>query len=263
MENFEEKSDLGKGKKTRLIIILACITLAILAFVVILTDNPEEQQGNGGNNNGNNISNSQKPNNGEENKEKEMSKDEAEEIFNTLPLLYKEEFAPFSDDFMLTAAMVLEAKEQQPDYSAEHIDSVVETIFGDGVKINKGNVSTVDLSRSLYYYYSEADVYSIIPVGFESKYATHLLNKATRHDEYVYVYTYEINGAWHQEEEEYVVVIGDKNGNDIVRRYNSYAEMIDYNSWYGDYEKILPIFKYTLKEYKGDYILEGLEKINY
>lgn len=253
------------SKKTKIIIMVVCIVVAIIAIAIIATS---------GNSTNNNINNDGKNNtgdnvNGDKNnpvitvKEKELDTKTAEELFSKLPLVYTEEFAPFTDNFMLTCAMTLVSKEENPNYRSSHVDAVVEDIFGKGVAINKENVTTMDVTKSLYYYYPDTDSYCIIPIGMENVYMTQLLKYATKDDEYTYVYTNEINGSWHQEEEKTVVVIGDKDGRDIVKSFDNYEDIQDYSVWQKEYKDMLPVFRYTLKNVDGKYILTGVERVNY
>ena len=90
-----------------------------------------------------------------------------------------------------------------------------------------------------------------------------LLKKVTKKDDYIYVYTNEINGTWHQEEEKTVVVIGDKNGHDLVKQFDNYESTQDFSIWQKEHINELPILRYTLKKIEDRYILVGVEKINY
>ena len=259
--------EMHMSKKTKVIIMAICLIVAAIAIAVIATSTSETNNdiNNGNKDNNNNNDNT---NGGESTpiitvKENTLDTKKAEELFEKLPLVYIEEFAPFTDNFMLTCAMTVVSKEENPDYTARHVDQIVEKIFGDGVKINKDNVTKMDITKSLYYYYPETGTYCIIPVGMESIYMTQLLKYATKDDEYTYVYTNEINGSWHQEEDKIVVVIGDKNGQDIVKSFDNYEDIQDYLIWQKEYKDMLPVFRYTLKETENRYILVGVEKVNY
>lgn len=250
------------GKKIKVIILSVCIALALIAIFVISTSNSEPVvDNNQGNGNGGVIDNTQ--NSVIDKKEKELSKDKAQEYFENLPLVYTEEYAPFTDSFMLSAAMDIVLREQEPNYAATHVDKIVEDIFGDGVSINKENVKTMDATVSLYYYYPETGSYCIVPVGTEFVYMTQLLKTATEYEDNVYVYTYELNGSWHQEEDKYVVVVGDKSGNDLVKSFDTYEGIKDYSAWLEEYKEKLPVFKYTLKKQQDTLVLVGVERVNY
>lgn len=255
--------ELLTNKKTKIVIIVVCVLLAVIAAIVIATSNGEDENEGAS---GNQINNNVIPNGGtaqDVNKEKLIEGNEATEIFHKLPLIYTEEYAPFSDVFMLEAAMSIVIKEEEPNYSAAHVDELVKTLFGDDAKINKDNVKDMNIQKSLYYYYPDVDTYYIIPVGTEFQYKNQLLNKVTRDDNYTYVYSNEINGTWHFEEEEAVIVIGDKAGNDLVKRFSNYEEMQAYSAWQEDYKDKLPVLKYSLKKLQDRYIIVGVEKVNY
>lgn len=254
------------SKKTKIIVMVSCIVIVLIAILVIVTSDTGSSNSNGGsvnNNHGESGTNTEIDNTIVTNKESKLEGSKAEELFSMLPLIYTEEFAPFTDNFMLTAAMTKVSREEEPNYMASHVDQVVKEIFGENVAINKANVSNMDISQSLYYYYPETGMYCIIPIGMESVYQTQLLKYATKDDNYTYVYTNEINGTWHSEEEKTVVVIGDKNGNDLVKSYDNYEDIMDYSIWQKEYENMLPVIRYTLKEQDGKYILVGVEKVNY
>lgn len=257
--------EIQMSKKTKIIIMVVCIVIAIIAIVIIATSGSDKNNNTNNGNKNNTGDNVDIGNNDPVTtvKEKELDTKTAEELFNKLPLVYSEEFAPFTDNFMLTCAMTLVSKEENPNYAASHVDAIVEEIFGNGVAINKENVTEMDITKSLYYYYPETGTYCIVPVGMENVYMTQLLKYATKDDNYTYVYTNEINGSWHQEEEKTVVVIGDKNGNDIVKTFDNYEDIQDYSVWQKEYKDTLPVFRYTLKNVDGKYILTGVEKVNY
>lgn len=253
------------SKKTKVIVIAVCIVIALIAVIVILTSDTGSSSNNGGgaNNQGENSINGGVDNTIVTNKEIQLDDSKAQDLFDMLPLIYTEEFAPFTDAFLLTAAMTKVSCEEEPNYMASHVDQVVKEIFGENVAINKANVSNMNIAQSLYYYYPETGMYSVIPIGMESIYKTQLLKYATKDDNYTYVYTNEINGTWHSEEEKTVVVIGDKNGNDLVKSYDDYTDIEDYSVWQKEYADMLPVVRYTLKEQDGKYVLVGVEKVNY
>ncbi len=253
-------------KKTKVLVIVGCIILAIVAVLVIVTSEATTVVDNSiaNNNQGeNDISNTDVELPIVTSKETKLDNKKAEELFNWLPFMYMEEFAPFTDNFMLTAAMTKVLQEEEPNLLATHVDDIVEEIFGKDVAINKENVSKMDISKSLYYYYAETGTYSVVPIGMESTYMTQLLKYATKDDKYTYVYANEINGTWHSEEEKTVVVIGDKNGQDLVKSFDNYEDIKDYSVWQKEYSDMLPVVRYTLEEKEGKYILVGVEKINY
>lgn len=250
------------NKKVKLFIIIGCIVVALLAIVVIATSGEKQpvQNNVGNNSNNNSISGGNEP---VGDNEKELSIQEADKYFEMIPFMYEEEFAPFSDKFLLTAAMVAVGREMEPDYTASHVDEIVKELFGNDVKINKENVKEIDVAKSIYYYYPETDSYAILPVGMESIYMNQLLKKVTHKGEYIYVYTYEINGTWHEEEDKVVVVIGDKNGNDLVKSFENFESTQDFGIWQKEHANELPVLRYTLKKLEDRYILVGVEKVNY
>jgi len=251
------------NKKVKLFIIIGCIVVAIIAIIIIATSGESTPiQNNDGNNS--NINNSISGGNeavGEN--EEDLSIQEADKYFEMIPFMYEEEFAPFSDTFLLTAAMVTAGREIEPNYSASHIDEIVKELFGDDVAINKENVKEIDVTKSLYYYYPETDSYAILPIGMESLYMTQLLKKVTKKDNFIYVYTNEINGTWHEEEEKTVVVIGDKYGHDLVKSFENFESTQDFSVWQKEHANELPVLRYTLKKIENRYILVGVEKVNY
>lgn len=256
------------NKKIKVLIILGCLVIAAIAVIVIVTSDSSGNATNNGSNGGN-INQGEEPpitnvdNTIVTNKETELDMKTAEALFNELPLIYTEEFAPFTDVFMLNAAMDKVSKEAEPNYTASHVDFVVEEIFGEGAAINKANVSEMDITKSLYYYYAETGTYCTVPIGLESTYMTQLLKYATKDDKYTYVYTNEINGTWHSEEDKTVVVIGDKLGNDLVKSFDNYEDIKDYSVWQKESGNMLPVIRYTLQEVDDKYILVGVEKVNY
>ena len=255
--------DENGNKKVKLFVIIGCLIVMLIAIIIIATSGETKSTNNNSNNPQNNNTSVSGGNEAVGENEVELSIKEADKYYEMIPFLYSEEFAPFSDNFMLTAAMVMVGREIEPDYSASHVDEVVSELFGKNAKINKENVKEIDVTKSLYYYYPDTDSYAVLPVGMESLYMTQLLNKVTKKGEFVYVYTNEINGTWHYEEEKTVVVIGDKNGHDLVKEFDNYENTQDFAIWQRAHKDMLPIIRYTLKEVEEEYILVGVEKVNY
>jgi len=154
------------NKKVKLFIIIGCIVVALIAIIIIATSGEQEPVTNNVGNNSNNSSISG-GNEAVGEDEEELSIQEADKYFEKIPFMYMEEFAPFSDNFILTAAMGIVGRELEPDYSASHVDEIVKELFGDDVSINKENVKEIDVTKSLYYYYPDTDSYAILPVGME------------------------------------------------------------------------------------------------
>lgn len=250
-------------RKTTTIIVSICIVIMVLAImcIVIFSDGAAPN---------NTVSNSQNAagNNGlgnEEIVEKELDKTVAEKLFNFVPKMYTEEIAPFSDYFILEAAMDVVNREQSPDYSASHVDQVVKKIFGSDVKIDKSKVSTMDVTKCIYYYYAEDDTYYTVPMGFGYIYTNQYLRNATLYGNTYYLYVYSIVGEYYIEDNSTVtVVIGDKEGKDIIKKFASYDDFMVYNNWVTDYKNQLPVYRYSLKTNdSGEYYLTALEQINY
>ena len=59
------------------------------------------------------------------------------------------------------------------------------------------------------------------------------------------------------------VVIGDKDGNDLVHVFESYDEMEKEEIWIGEYANDMPVLRYTLKKDGKSYYLVEVEQINY
>jgi len=251
------------NKKVKLFVIIGCIVVMLIAIIIIATSGENESVKNNGNNIQNNNTSVSGGNEAVGQNEIKLSIQEADKYFEMIPFMYMEEFAPFSDNFILTAAMSLVGREMEPDYSASHVDSVVSELFGENVAINKENVKEIDVSKSLYYYYPDSNTYAVLPVGMENFYMTQLLDKVTKKDKFVYVYTNEINGTWHEEEDKIVVVIGDKNGHDLVKEFDNFENTQDFTIWQKEHKDMLPVMRYTLKQVDDSYILVGVEKVNY
>lgn len=262
MGNIYLDSNFSKRKST--IIVCICVVLMLIAIMCIVifsdSDNPKNNAlvNNGTSSNvmgGENI----------ENSEKELDKNIATTLFNFVPKMYVEEIAPFTDYFLLEAAMDKVKREQVPNYSAKHVDAVVKEIFGDNVSINKEKVSTMDVTKCIYYYYAEDDTYYTVPMGFGAVYTNQYLKNATVNNDAYYLYVYSIVGEYYIEDDGKVtVVIGDKEGKDIIKKFASYDEFMVYSEWTEDYKDKLPMYRYSLKtKENGGYYLTALEQINY
>lgn len=268
-----KKSNILKNKNIMIIlsVVVVMIILSIILFIY----------------NGNKASESseKKEINSEENEqpivilkeEKIVSDNKSKIIYKWLPKAYKEAILPFTDEFMLEVAMdkMMESSEE-PDFSVSNVDSQIKDIFGENTAINKKNVTTQDISNSLYYYDSEADIYAVIPVGLVGLYRMQILKEVTESEDAYYVYTYMLMGQYLYDTDDTVsienvdydnapvtVVIGDKDGKDLVQKLDSASSMYDETLWLKNHGKTMPICRYTLKKSDSGYYLTEVEQIGY
>lgn len=260
MGNIYLEDNFSKKKIT--IIVAVCIVIMVIAIlcIVIFSDGVAPSNNAVGNDASNFPINST-----DKVVEKETDAKLAQTLFDFVPKMYSEELAPFTDYFMLEAAMDKVNREQEPDFSASHIDDIVKKIFGQSASINKSTVSSMDVSKCVYYYYAEDDKYYAVPMGFGNLYTNQYLNKATIYGDTYYLYVYSIVGEYYIEDTGAVtVVIGNKEGVDIIKKFASYDEFIVYSDWTMDYKGQLPMYRYSIKTMEnGDYYLTALEQINY
>lgn len=211
--------------------------------------------------------------------EKEVSKKKEQELFNFIPKVYTEGVAPFDSLFMLDSVMskIIDNNEAH-DFSTKNVDNHVTKIFGKGATINKEEVSEPDVAKSLYYYSKEAESYAVIPVGYEGIFKYQIFKNATETNEAYYVYTYTLIGGYSYDEDSITqdeygdvsyenakvqMIVGDKDGNDLVHIFDNYMSMYDENIWLEKYSNIMPIFRYTLTKTDNGYYLTEVEQINY
>ena len=211
--------------------------------------------------------------------EKEVSTKKAKELFNFIPKVYTEGLAPFDSSFMLDAIMqkIIDTNENQ-DFSVNNVDKMVTKVFGEDAKINKQEVSEPDVAKSLFYYSKEADSYAVIPVGYEGIYKYQMFKNATETKDAYYVYTYTLIGGYFYDEDSITkdefgdvsyenarvqVVVGDKDGNDLVHIFDNYTKLYEESIWLSKYSNIMPIFRYTLTKTESGYYLTEVEQINY
>ena len=267
--------------KKRMGVILFCVlAIALVVGLIVLVSSPEETD-----NNNENINNEQ----GQQvitgapskidDSEKEVSKNKQQELFNFIPKVYIEGIAPFDSTFMLDAVMtkIIDTNENM-DFSVTNVDNMVKKIFGANAAINKQEVSEPDVAKSLFYYSNEADSYAVIPVGYEGIFEYQIFKNATETDDAYYVYAYTLIGGYSYDEESITqdefgdvsyenakvqVVVGDKDGNDLIHVFDNYSFIYDENIWLNTYSNIMPIFRYTLTKTKDGYILTEVEQINY
>lgn len=211
--------------------------------------------------------------------EKEVSSKKKQELFDFIPKVYIEGVAPFTSSFMLDAVMkkMIESNELE-DLSAQTIDKQVTKIFGEQAKINKEEVAVPDVAKSLFYYSKEAGSYAIIPVGYEGKFEYQILKNVTETDDAYYVYVYTLIGGYAYDENslnqdefgdidyenaKVQVIVGDKDGNDLVHVFDNYTLMYDESAWLKNYSNVMPIFRYTLTKSKVGCYLTEIEHVNY
>ena len=214
-----------------------------------------------------------------EENEKEVSKNKLQELFNFIPKVYTEGIAPFDSVFMLDAIMSkIIATNENIDFSVNNVDNLVKKIFGENASIDKVEVDEPDIAKSLFYYSKEAKSYAVIPVGYEGIFEYQIFKNATETDDAYYVYAYALIGGYSYDEDSITqdefgdvsyenakvqVIVGDKDGNDLIHVFDNYTFMYDEEMWLKTYSNIMPIFRYTLKKEKGGYYLTEVEQINY
>lgn len=211
--------------------------------------------------------------------EKEVSKKKKEELSEFIPKVYSEAVAPFDSYFMLDAVMdKITSEDEVPDYSVENVDDYVKKIFGNESSINKEDVSTPDIQKSIYYYSKEANSYAVVPIGYQGIFEKQIFKTATETKDYYYVYTYVLQGGFAYDETTAVenefgtldytnskvqVIVGDKDGNDLEHIFDTDKTMYDDEIWLSNYLDKMPIFKYTLKKDNDTYYLTDVEQVNY
>ena len=268
-------------KKSVVVIICSAILIAIVIGLVILISSDKEDVES--NIPVQNVQTEEQVTNGAPSKldvnEKEVSKKKQEELFNFIPKVYTEGFAPFDSLFMLDAVMskIIDTNEEY-DFSAKNVDKYVTKIFGKHATINKDEVAEPDVAKSLYYYSKEAKSYAVIPVGYEGIFEYQIFKNATETDEAYYVYTYTLIGGYSYDEDSITqdeygdvsyenakvqMIVGDKDGNDLVHIFDNYTYMYDESIWLEKYSNIMPIFRYTLTKSENGYHLTEVEQINY
>lgn len=211
--------------------------------------------------------------------EKEVSSKKQQELFNFIPKVYTEGLAPFDSNFMLDAIMnKIVAENEEQDFSVNNVDKLVKRIFGKDASIDKEDVSEPDVARSLFYYSKEAESYAVIPVGYEGIFEYQIFKNATETDEAYYVYAYTLIGGYSYDEDSITqdefgdvsyetakvqVIVGDKDGNDLIHIFDNYTLMYNEEIWLSKYSNIMSIFRYTLTKTKDGYYLTEVEQLNY
>ena len=267
--------------KKRIVLIGICIiTIAlVIGLIVIISSNEENVNvDNNFSNEQNNTNNNQAPSKVDDN-EKNVSKKKQEELFNFIPKVYTEGITPFDSVFMLDAVMnkIIDINEEH-DFSVSNVDNMVKKIFGKDAAINKQEVSEPNVAKSLFYYSKEAGSYAVIPVGYEGIFEYQIFKNATETEDAYYVYAYTLIGGYSYDEDSIVqdefgdvsyenakvqVIVGDKDGNDLIHVFDNYTYMFNEEVWLEKYSNIMPIFRYTLKKTENSYYLTEVEQINY
>lgn len=267
--------------KKRIGIVLCCvIIIALVIGLVILVSTPEHTDAN---NEDSNNGQEQQDITGAPSKiddsEKEVTKKKKQELFNFIPKVYTEGIAPFDSAFMLDAVMtkIIDTNENM-DFSVTNVDNMVKKIFGKDAIINKQEVAEPNVAKSLFYYSKEANSYAVIPVGYEGIFEYQIFKNATETEEAYYVYAYTLIGGYSYDEDSITqdefgdvsyenakvqVIVGDKDGNDLIHVFDNYSFIYDENVWLNTYSNIMPIFRYTLTKTKDGYSLTEVEQINY
>lgn len=211
--------------------------------------------------------------------EKTVSEKKQRELFNFIPKVYTESIAPFDSIFMLNAVMdKITYTEENVDYSINNVDKYVTKIFGETASINKEEISEPNIEKSLYYYSKEANSYAVIPVGIDGIYKHQILKSATETDDAYYVYAYTLIGGYFYDENSIVqdefgdvdyenskvqVIVGDKDGNDLIHVFDNFSKIYENDIWLKYYSNLMPVFRYTLTKTGNTYYLTEVEQINY
>lgn len=271
----------GKKVKKRIGVIAICILIiaVIIGLIVFISS---EEDNNNKNLNENNKQEQQvevgAPSKIDDD-EKEVSEKKKQELFNFIPKVYTEGIAPFDSAFMLDAVMnkILQTNEEQ-DFSVNNVDRMVKKVFGKQAVINKEEVDEPDVAKSLFYYSKEAESYAVIPVGYEGIFEYQIFKNATETEDAYYVYAYTLIGGYSYDEDSITqdefgdvsyetakvqVIVGDKDGNDLIHVFDNYTFMYDEQIWFSKYSNIMPIFRYTLSKDGKEYYLTEVEQINY
>jgi len=269
------------NKKVITIIICVILIVTIVGLIIAISlggDQPIEKNTHTVENEQSQEESNKAPSKVDEN-EKEVSDKKQQELFNFIPKVYTESITPFDSLFMLDAIMqkIIDTNENQ-DFSVDNVDKMVTKIFGKSAAINKDEVAEPDVAKSLFYYSKEANSYAVIPVGYEGIFKYQIFKNATETDEAYYVYTYTLIGGYSYDEDSITqdefgdvsyenarvqVIVGDKDGNDLVHIFDNYTKLYDESIWLSKYSNIMPIFRYTLTKTEDGYYLTEVEQINY
>jgi hypothetical protein len=247
-----------KNGKGQIIVAIVVILLGITAGVWYIFGNPFKKSEE------NKVYNESKSDDNvvQEDEEKNVSASLGEAIFASIPKIYEEQSAPFSEEFKLNATMNKIASEsEEPDFSETSVNKMVKKIFGEDESLDKNQLTQDKIENSIYYYSTELGSYTVLPVGLEGIYTDQILKEVTETDTSYFVYTYCLIGEYvYSDDGTYLnVVIGDKAGNDLVLKF---VGEIDSNKWVEEDETKLPVFKYTLQKTDDGYYLTAVEQIN-
>lgn len=263
-----------KNKAIVFTIIIIVLIIGVVSFVLISSSQDEKNEVAINKNEGGPIAPSKVDSN-----EKDVNNKKKKELFNFVPKIYTEAIGPFESDFMLDAVMnKIMATDENLDYSTKNVDSLVTKIFGKEAKINKEEVSKPDVQKSLFYYSKEANSYAVIPVGYEGIYEYQILKNVTETEKNYYVYTYTLIGGYSFDEDSITkdefgdinyesskveVVVGNKDGNDLVHVFDNFSKIYEDEIWIENYKNVMPVFRYTLTKDGSSYYLTEVEQLNY
>ena len=267
--------------KNKVGIIIGCVLIiAVVIGLIVFVSSDEQKNNESINPNEDNQSETitGAPSKIDDN-EKEVSKKKEQELFNFIPKVYIEGISPFDSTFMLDAVMnkIIDTNEDM-DFSVSYVDNMVKKIFGEQASIDKNQVSEPDVAKSFFYYSKEADSYAVIPVGYEGRFEYQIFKNATETDDAYYVYTYTLIGGYSYDEDSITqdefgdvdydnakveVIVGDKDGKDIVHIFDNCTYMYDEDTWLQLYSDKMPVFRYTLKKSQDSYYLTEVEQLNY
>lgn len=267
-----------KNKVGIIIICVLIIAVVIGLIVFVSSDEPKNNESINPNEDKQTETITGAPSKIEED-EKEVSKKKQQELFNFIPKVYIEGISPFDSTFMLDAVMnkIIDSNEDM-DFGVSYVDNMVKKIFGEKASIDKNQVSEPNVEKSFFYYSKEADSYAVIPVGYEGRFEYQIFKNATETDDAYYVYTYTLIGGYSYDEDSITqdefgdvdydnakveVIVGDKDGKDIVHIFDNYTYMYEEDTWLQLYSDKMPVFRYTLKKSQDSYYLTEVEQLNY
>jgi len=255
-----------KINKKRSIIIMVIVTVVVIGSLVYSMCCDLDKINSKGDNKDNTTDAYQETKKQEEIK---LIEKDAQKIYDGIPKIYEEVIEPFNDEFKLKTAMQYIASKNinSSDFSEENVNEVVKDIFGIEATLNKENLKEDKDEYSLYYYSETEGKYVIRAFGMEFIYNEQILKEVTENDKAYYVYVYNIVGEYIPDDSKnkLYLVIGDKEGKDIVEEYE--ADEFDTNAMeiVTKYKEELPIYRYTLTKSKTDksYYLTEVEQMNY
>ena len=269
------------NKKVIIISLVILVVLSVIAGIIVISSDDSQVPNNDNivsSNGQNDTLNGMAPSKIDKD-ERQVSDKKKQELFNFIPKVYIEGSTPFDSLFMLDAAMnKIIATNEELDFSVQNVDDYVTRIFGKNAKINKSEVAVPNVAKSYFYYSEDAKSYAIIPVGYEGIFEYQIFKNATETDEAYYVYTYALIGGYAYDEASMTldefgdidyenakvqVIVGDKDGRDLVHVFDNYTAMYDDAIWTEKYSNLMPIFRYTLTKSEDGYYLTEVEQISY